>query len=1126
MSCEPNCKCECCTGTQALTPAPIYNRPGLGALAYRAGVHGSFLETMKARLSSRDFPALAGLGSRTTDDPSIALLDAWATAADVLTFYQERLANEGYLRTATERRSVLELARLIGYEPRPGVAATVYLAYEIDKNAAAPVEIPAGSRVQSLPGPGEQPQTFESIEKIVARKDWNAISPRLERPNSIARVLYGTDTDPGARVYLAGIATGLKPGDAVLIQFIGTVLLPCRVSEVVADSTANRTLVRLTKWDGSELLAPATVQIHRAVLKWDTTPVPSSVTATELLTAVTAFLKWFDDQANAPAVDPDVQELLDRPEVVAYILSTIDALRTTIISGLSDTALPRAVMAPIKKISALSSYINEMLDMSGGGAVGQATDALADALGAIAGKDPGPATDKVSALLRQVVSKLAIARSVPPRNSQSLARDPATLFDPNSDVGTQAVAALSPSVANQLATAIRNAGVSAEVPIRVYAFRTRALLFGSSAPPKVTSVDKNTGVAQTAEWSDSDIANAESTVDIYLDSPNDKIQPGGWVALDYTAINRFALGGIELPTSDAGVALAKVESVDGKIARADYAMSGQTTRIGLYDRNGNAPLEWYTYKNPGGDGQKSTPAFQLIRRLAVYAQTEELPLGMEPIDDEICGGDQWIETDDLYTGLETGRWLVVSGERADVEGTEGVSGSELVMLDAVQQYVALYQGPVRDSGSSVMSRASANVLTTLYSFEPGEKLHTYLKLAAPLSYCYKRSTVAINANVVKATHGETRNETLGSGDASTPLQTFTLRQPPLTYVPANEPDGTDSTLHVYVNGVEWHEAPAMVALGPADRGFITRTDDDSNTSVVFGNGVHGTRVPTGVANVTAIYRNGIGKAGNVKAGQITNLLSRPLGVKGVNNPIEASGGADKETRDQARKNAPLAVMALDRLVGVQDYADFSRTFAGIAKAQSAKIRSAVYVTIAGIDDIDIPKSSDLYRNLIAALRTYGDASLPVQVDLRELLMLVLSARIAIDPDYRWEDVVDRVRGYLLDRYSFERRELAGPVVLSGVVASIQSQRGVRYVDVDALGAVSQLNEDGELRSPQDIAAALKKVVDDAAVKGRPKNMVPVLGIRAIGDTVLPAQLAFFVPTLPESLILNQIEEAS
>ena len=61
-------------------------------------------------------PAPGADGARHARLP-IALLDAWATVGDVLTFYQERIANEGYLRTATERRSVLELARLVGYAP-------------------------------------------------------------------------------------------------------------------------------------------------------------------------------------------------------------------------------------------------------------------------------------------------------------------------------------------------------------------------------------------------------------------------------------------------------------------------------------------------------------------------------------------------------------------------------------------------------------------------------------------------------------------------------------------------------------------------------------------------------------------------------------------------------------------------------------------------------------------------------------------------------------------------------------------------------------------------------------------------------------------------------------------------
>ena len=179
--------CGCCEGLSVQTPAQVDNRPGLKAIAYRVGIHGKFKETMLARLSATRLPAL-GLKTRGDDDFSIALLDSWATVADVLTFYQKRIANESYLRTATERRSVLELARTIGYELSPGVAANAYLAFELDESPGSPgqITIDKGLKVQSTPGPGELSQTFETIESIEARAEWNAMRPRMEKPQIIS----------------------------------------------------------------------------------------------------------------------------------------------------------------------------------------------------------------------------------------------------------------------------------------------------------------------------------------------------------------------------------------------------------------------------------------------------------------------------------------------------------------------------------------------------------------------------------------------------------------------------------------------------------------------------------------------------------------------------------------------------------------------------------------------------------------------------------------------------------------------------------------------------------------------------------------------------------------------------
>ena len=206
--------CGCCEGIAVATPVNSSNRPGLPAVVYRPGRFTDFRRSQIARLSASEFPALAGLKSRENDDFSIALIDAWSCVCDVLAFYQERNANEAWLGTATDRRSLVELGRLIGYRLRPGLAAGADLAFRLDKPAQGdpPVPIlalPAGMRVQSVPGDGQTAQTFETVEAIEARVVWNELKPRQ------ARLIPPANGHQEA--WLAGVATNLKVGDAILI---------------------------------------------------------------------------------------------------------------------------------------------------------------------------------------------------------------------------------------------------------------------------------------------------------------------------------------------------------------------------------------------------------------------------------------------------------------------------------------------------------------------------------------------------------------------------------------------------------------------------------------------------------------------------------------------------------------------------------------------------------------------------------------------------------------------------------------------------------------------------------------------------------------------------------------------
>ncbi|NJR49175.1 MAG: hypothetical protein HC780_05985 [Leptolyngbyaceae cyanobacterium CSU_1_3] len=192
----------------------ISNPPGLAALAYRISDYHTtkqrLLESLYVQLIP-DGPTLATLRTRDADDLTIALIDAWSMVIDVLTFYQERIANEGYWRTATERRSLLELARTIGCELDPGVAASTYLSFSVETTPTAPkvVTIPQGAAIASIPGENEQSQIFETSEPLIARVDWNALTPRLSRSQVI--------TPQTHQLYLQGINSQLQIGDRVLL---------------------------------------------------------------------------------------------------------------------------------------------------------------------------------------------------------------------------------------------------------------------------------------------------------------------------------------------------------------------------------------------------------------------------------------------------------------------------------------------------------------------------------------------------------------------------------------------------------------------------------------------------------------------------------------------------------------------------------------------------------------------------------------------------------------------------------------------------------------------------------------------------------------------------------------------
>ncbi len=207
------CFCDCCVAPAPRAPIDVSNRPGLSQIGFRIGTFATFREALLERINAE--PTLAALTTRDSDDYAITLFELSAAVGDVLSFYNERIANEIYLRTAQQRDSVLRLVRLIGYRLRPGLAATTLLAFTLDAGAQA--RIRRGLKVMSLPAQDETPQTFETLEEIAAHGDLNEV-PAFAPP-----ILFNAFQTGRTGAPLRSAPSPLSPGDRMVFFGLGLV---------------------------------------------------------------------------------------------------------------------------------------------------------------------------------------------------------------------------------------------------------------------------------------------------------------------------------------------------------------------------------------------------------------------------------------------------------------------------------------------------------------------------------------------------------------------------------------------------------------------------------------------------------------------------------------------------------------------------------------------------------------------------------------------------------------------------------------------------------------------------------------------------------------------------------------
>lgn len=319
---------------------------------------------------------------------------------------------------------------------------------------------------------------------------------------------------------------------------------------------------------------------------------------------------------------------------------------------------------------------------------------------------------------------------------------------------------------------------------------------------------------------------------------------------------------------------------------------------------------------------------------------------------------------------------------------------------------------------------------------------------------WRLDTLKILGNVARVSHGQTVEETLGGSDGVSPFQRFDLGESPVTVLPGVA--GGEPELEVRVDDVLWERVQDFADSGPDDRHYRSVTDEELVTSIVFGDGRNGAVPPSGRKNVTAVYRVGLGRAGDVEPGRLSRLKrAHPLLARAVNR-TPVSGGAEPAGPNAIRAQSTRWIRTFDRAVSISDLADLALTMPGIARAASRWDQARGAVLVVATSTGETPPALDAIRAFLDARR---DDTVPLELVGPRPKAVRLSVSVEPDPAFLVEIVKNGLRAALHGddevapgMFTFPDRQLGQPAFRSEVYARLEAVTGVIGVRVDRFEA--------------------------------------------------------------------------
>jgi hypothetical protein len=181
--------------------------------------------------------------------------------------------------------------------------------------------------------------------------------------------------------------------------------------------------------------------------------------------------------------------------------------------------------------------------------------------------------------------------------------------------------------------------------------------------------------------------------------------------------------------------------------------------------------------------------------------------------------------------------------------------------------------------------------------------------------------------------------------------------------PLSENQVVTEDIEVYVEAGDiyepWRQVTNLIDFGPSDAVYRTELDENNFVSIIFGDGVSGA-IPNNLSGIKATYYAGGGTVGNISVGVLDTLeyvpnltpvqLNSLTEIITVGNPRSVGvGGAEPEDNTSIRRNASLAIRAINRVVSFQDYESLALFVENVGKANAtADVWTSVTLYVAPV----------------------------------------------------------------------------------------------------------------------------------------------------------------------------------